>query len=139
MSIKQKVKIITLLDSFETLKKINEQELPVKLSYYLCRNFKRISFEINTYDEQRNKLINKYAVKDENDEVVVNTNENGEQTVKIDDKYMEEWLGEINKLAGLELEISIDKINIEDLINSECKISASELRKIEYLIDNSLA
>ena len=123
-----KIKNEVLLDSVQVLRKLNNAELPVRVSYKLAKNIKSIDKELKIYEEEKQKLINKYCEKD--DEGKNKINEDG--TIKILDT--EKWNKDIKELLDIEAEINIEKINIDELAKSDLKLTPSELTLIDYMI-----
>ncbi|WP_300386703.1 hypothetical protein [Clostridium sp.] len=123
-----KIKNELLVNSVGVLSKLNNEELSVKVSYKLAKNIKEIDKELKLVDEEKQRLINKYAEKDEEGKNKIN--ENG--TVNIVD--IENWNKDYKELLEIETDLKIDKISIEDLAKSDFKITPRELTLIEYLI-----
>ena len=123
-----KIKNEVLLDSVQVLRKLNNAELPVRVSYKLAKNIKSIDKELKIYEEEKQKLINKYGEKDEEGKSKVN--ENG--MINILD--VENWNKDIKELLEIEVEINVEKINIDELAKSDLKITPSELTLIDYMI-----
>lgn len=123
-----KIKNEILLDSVQVLRKLNNAELPVRVSYKLAKNIKNIDKELKIYEEEKQKLINKYGEKDE--EGKLKTKEDG--SINITDT--ENWNKDIKELLEIEAEINIEKINIDELGKSDFKITPSELSLIDYMI-----
>lgn len=123
-----KIKNEVLVNSINILSKLNNYELPIKLSYSIAKNIKIIDEELKIYTEERQKLINKYAEKDKDGNII--TSEDG--TVNILDS--ENWERDIMELLKIENEINIKKIKIEELENSDIRITPFELTQIEYMI-----
>ena len=123
-----KIKNEALVNSVQVLRKLNNAELPVRVSYKLAKNIKSIEKELNIYEEEKQKFINKYCEKD--DEGNNKINEDG--TIKIIDT--EKWNKDIKELLDIEAEINIEKINIDELAKSDLKLTPAELTLIDYMI-----
>lgn len=123
-----KIKNEVLVNSVQVLRKLNNAELPVRVSYKLAKNIKSIEKELNIYEEEKQKFINKYCEKD--DEGNNKINEDG--TIKIIDT--EKWNKDIKELLDIEAEINIEKINIDELAKSDLKLTPAELALIDYMI-----
>ncbi|MGG7143540.1 hypothetical protein ACQPVP_08745 [Clostridium nigeriense] len=116
-----------LINSVGVLSKLNNSELAVKTSYKLSKNIKTLDKEIVLFNEEKQKLINKYAVKNEKGE---NKIENG--IVEIADT--ENFNKECRELLDIEVDVKIEKINIDELAKSNLTITPGELSLIDYLI-----
>lgn len=116
-----------LVNSIGVLSKLNNSILPVKTSYKLAKNIKTIDREIILYNEERQKLINKYAAKNEAGE---NKIENGAFEIEDTENFNKEH----KELLDIEVDIKIEKINIDELAKSELTITPGELSLVDYLI-----
>lgn len=123
-----KIKNEVLVNSVQVLRKLNAAELPIKLSYKLAKNIKNIEKELALYEEEKQKLIAKYGEKDE----VGKIKQNDDGTINILDT--EKWNNDIKELLAIEADISIEKINIDELGKSDFKITPADLGLIDYLI-----
>ncbi|WP_238884536.1 DUF1617 family protein [Clostridium sp. YIM B02551] len=111
------------------LKEIAQKQLQIKASYAIAKNISKIESELKIYNKEREKLIDKYAEKDEKGNII--SYENG--NVKFKDDCIDLWNRDINELLAIENEIEIHKFSISLLDN--CHISASELIAIDYMIE----
>ena len=116
-----------LVSSINVLSKLNNSTLSVKTSYKLAKNIKAIDKEIVLFNEERQKIINKYAIKNEKGE---NKIENG--IVELADT--ESFNKEYRELLDIEVDIKLEKINIDELAKSDLTITPGELSLIDYLI-----
>lgn len=109
---------------------ISRKELPVKVSYALAKNIAKIEKELEIYNSERQKLLDKYCVKDENGENKVYEN----NELKIQEEYLKDWNQDIKELQNIELEIDIHKFKIDEL--NGYNMTPSELIAIDYMIEN---
>ncbi|MFR3072133.1 MAG: DUF1617 family protein [Paeniclostridium sp.] len=107
------------------------KQLPIKVSYAIAKNVSKIENELKIYNNERQKLLDKYCVKDEEGKNKIDEN----NQLRITDENMDDWNKEINELLDIEIEIDIHKFNINDLLNSNCEMTASELMLIDYMIE----
>ncbi len=107
------------------------KQLPVKVSYVISKNVSKIEKELDIYNKERQKLLDKYCVKDEEGENIIDEN----NQLKIADKNLETWNKDINELLDIEIDIDIHKFNVNDLLNSNCEMTVSELMLIDYMIE----
>lgn len=112
-----------ILNDAAALGQITQKQLPVKISYAIAKNIKKIESELNIYNTEKQKLIDKYSVADD------------EGNVKIAEENIEDWNKEITELLEIENEIDIHKFNVNDLINSNCNFTPAELMIIDYMIE----
>lgn len=115
-----------LVNSIGVLNKLNNMELPIKLSYALSKNITKIDTELKTYNLEREKLIQKYGEKNEEGKIITKEDE----TINIID--LEGWSKEIEELLECENEIDINAIDLES-INADVKITPGELTIINFM------
>ena len=111
---------------------VHKTGLPIKISYALAKNISKIERELEIYNKERQKLIDKYCVKDEEGKAIVDEN----NQLKIADEYLEAWGKDINELLDIEIDINIHKFSEEYLLNSNCDLTPSEIMLIDYMIEN---
>lgn len=109
----------------------HKQGLSRKMSYAIAKNTKKIEHELEVYNSERQKLLDKYCVKDEAGKNKIDEN----NQLQIPDKNMNNWNKEINELLDIEVEMDIHKFKIDDFYNSECDMSPAELMVIDYMIE----
>lgn len=109
---------------------ISQKNLPIKVSYAIAKNIAKIEAEIKVYNKERQKLIEKYSVKDEEGKPLIEDN-----SIKIAPENVEEWNRDIKELLAIENEIDIHKFHIDELLNSNCVMSPAELMLIDYMIE----
>lgn len=117
-----------IVDSISVLSDIASIQLPVRVSYAISKNISFIEKELEIYNNERQKLINTYAEKDENGDVFIDEDNN----VRI--LHLDKWKEDFNELLDIEVDVNIHKFNINDLLNSNCSISPNDIRLIDYMI-----
>lgn len=122
------IKIESIINSVEVLKKITNAEIPIQTSYYIAKNIEKIEKELEFFEKERTKIVKKYGEKKEDGELIVSENGN----VNIVD--VENFNKEMQELNSLEVELDIVKINIEDLRDSKISITPREVLSISYLL-----
>lgn len=118
-----------LLESYQVLSNLSQKALPIKVSFAIAKNFKNIQNELSVYDEERKKLINKYAEKDENGKVKSDVN----NQIIFKDKIS--WDKDIAELLAITNDVKIMRINIADLDSKNICITPAELMAMEYMIE----
>lgn len=116
-----------IVNSIHVLSKLTNMDLNIKVSYAIAKNISKIEKELEVYNKEKSKLINKYGEKDEEGKL----KKNEDETVKIIDT--ESWDKDIKELLEIENEIDIHKINEEDLFKCNCNITPGELMLIDYM------
>lgn len=92
----------------EKMKEIEKKNFPVKISFAIARNQKTISDILQTLEEQRKKLCEKYAERDENGNIKTEDN-----AYVIQDT--QELRREYQELLEIETEFELQKIEEADL------------------------
>lgn len=110
---------------------LTHKQLPVKVSYAIAKNISKIERELEVYNKERQKILDKYCIKDEEGNNLIDEN----NQLKIADEHLEDWNKDINELLDIEIDIDIHKFNVNDLLNSNCEMTASELMLIDYMIE----
>lgn len=80
------------------------------------------------FTEARQKLLDKYCVKDENNNIKID--DNGSVQIQLD--YINDYNIEIEKLVNTEVELNIILLQVEDFQN--IKISPGDIIQINWLI-----
>lgn len=119
-----------LVNSAGVLSSLSTMQLPIKVSYAISKNIGKIEAELKVYNSERQKLIEKYSVKDEEGKTKVD--ENG--TINIQEVFLNDWNKEQRELLSIENDIDVHLVPINDLLNCMCNITPSELIAIDYLI-----
>lgn len=115
-----------LANSIEVLNKITTMELPIKLSYAFSKNITKINRELEVYNKERQKLIEKYGEKDEEGKLKVK--ENGNINILDVDNFNKD----IKEILEIENEIDIHIIDLES-INADVNITPGDLIVIDYM------
>lgn len=116
-----------ILADIAKLMEISKKVLPIKASYAIAKNMKKIEDELEIYYKEREKLIDKYAEKDENGNIKI------DETGFIVFRDKEGWDREIKELLAIENDIKIHKFPIDVL--EGYNMSPAELMLIEYMIE----
>lgn len=111
---------------------LTQKQLPIKVSYALAKNISKIEVELKIYNDERQKLIDKYSIKDEDGKIVIDEN----NQLKISEEHLEAWNKDINELLEIEVDIDIHKFKIDDLIYSNCEMTPAEIMLIDYMIED---
>lgn len=119
-----------LLADTQGLSQLTQKSLPIKVSYAIAKNIAKIQSELKIYNEERQKLIDKYSVKDEEGKTLVG--EDNQITIQIE--FLEAWTKDITELEEIEVEIDIHKFNINELLNGQYEMSPGEFMLLDYMI-----
>jgi len=124
-----KIKLSNVVNATETFNKIMQQSFKGSLAFKIARLARELDKEMQTFNEERQKIIQKYGNKDENGELIIDENGN----VKFDNANIEEINQEFNSLLETELEINADKLPMDSIDNFE--ITPQEMLNIEIFFE----
>lgn len=119
-----------ILNDSTKLSEIAQKQLPIKASYAIAKNIAKLEAELKTYNTEREKLIEKYSVKDEKGKTIIGENDQ----ISINPEHLAEWSKDLQELLAIENEVDIHKFSVEAL--SGYNMSASELMLIDYMIED---
>lgn len=123
----------TLLGASQALAELADTRgLPSVVAYRIARNVKAIDKELEVYNEQRKKLLEEKANKDENGEPIMKDGPNGAY-YDIPNDLMEEFNKELEELKDETVDIDIKKVTLAEIDNAQ--LSAFQLNALEYMID----
>jgi len=120
-----KIKLNDVVNSTETFNKIMQQSFKGSLAFKIARLARELDTEMKTFNEERQKIIQKYGKKDENGELIIDENGN----ISFDKTNLNEINQEFNSLLETELEINADKLPMDSMDNFE--ITPQEMLGIE--------
>ena len=118
-----KVKVADLYNLSLGLNALSNKELPISLAFKIQRAQKTVSEELIASDKVRQSVIEKYKEKEL---------DNGDVQIKKD--KLAEFNAKINELMEQEIELNIDKININDLEKSVKKVKPQTLMQLETIL-----
>jgi hypothetical protein len=109
------------------LRKLNQEQLPLKVAFKLKGISKRVEEELQKYNDLRVEALNKFGQKDSDGNLVLSEN----QVVQFSDEAAQGFVKEMNEL--LNLEVALDTISINDL-SDNIKMTVEELVYLEDLL-----
>lgn len=99
-----KIKLSDVVNNIESLKNLQNLNLPVRVSYKIKRLVDRLNPILKTYDEKRTELVNEFGEKDDK----------GDVSVK-DPEKLKLFLEKFNELISVEEEVEFEPIKIKEL------------------------
>ena len=117
-----------ILEKVGMLGEISRKTLPVKVSYAIGKNIGKIESELKHYNNEREKIVDKYCEKDEKGKLKI---ENGNYVIKDDEK--ENWNKDMKILQDIEVEFDVHKFKLEELNGYD--MTASEMMCIDFMIE----
>jgi len=116
-----KVSLNDILNASEAFNTIMQQPFKGSLAFKIARLARELNKEVETFNSERQKLLNEYCEKDENGELVILENGN----VKILPDKINEFNEVFNSLLQTEVEINVEKFS-NDLID-EFQVSPRQM------------
>lgn len=110
---------------------LTQKQLPIKISYAIAKNISKIEKELEIYNQERQKIIDKHCIKDDEGNNVIDEN----NQLQIAYENLSAWNKEINELLDIEVDVEIHKFKEDDLLNSNCELTAAEIMLIDYMIE----
>ncbi|MBU3109334.1 hypothetical protein [Clostridium gasigenes] len=120
-----------LLNDANGLSGLTQKNLPVKASYAIAKNASKIQSVLKIYNDEKQKLIDKYSVKDSEGKTKIEEN----SQIRIQEEFLEDWNTDIKELQEIENEIDIHKFNINTFENGNYDMSPGEFMLIDYMIE----
>ena len=125
-----KIKLNDIVNATETLNKIMQQSFKGSLAFKIARLARELDKEMQTFNAEKQKIIQKYGEKDENGELKID--EKG--LVKFNKANLKEINEEFNSLLDTDLEINVDKLPMDSIDNFE--ITPQEMLQIEVFFED---
>ena len=124
------VKISKILDLKAIYEKIKSKNLPIKTAYKFSKIFNAVEENFNFDNDELNKILQKYAEKDENGNFKTLENNKGIQVSK---EYISKAQSELNSLMNLEVDFPDITFKIDELGTIE--LSIEEITCLEIFIE----
>lgn len=116
-----------LVKAARTMESIQYEKTNINLAYKIMKFMRLAKDDVDFYDKTAGEIINKYALKDKKNEVVVKDNK-----VQLDLSKQEEMNKEVEALNTKEIEFPEVKFNLSDF--EGIQFSAVELMSLEKFI-----
>ena len=120
-----------ILEDANGLSQLTQKSLPIKVSYAIAKNIAKIQPILKVYNDEKQKLIDQYSVKDKEGKTKVGE----DNQITIQKEFLADWTKDIKELNEIENDIDIHKFNIDALLNSNCEMSPGEFMLIDYMIE----
>lgn len=118
-----------IVAAFQNLNEIiqKKEKYPVKFSYALTRNAKKLEDFMKSFEEERDRLLDQYNIKDRDGNPDYKTS----KKINIAEAYEEAWKKEMGELLEIEVEFEPHKIELSDFPDS---IEPAVLIALEFMI-----
>lgn len=124
-----KVNLNDIVNSVDTFQTIMGQSFKGSLAFKIARLARELNKEMETFNEQRRKILNEYCVKDENGELKPDENGN----VQIIPDKINEFNNEFSNLLATEVEINADKLPMDSMDSFD--ITPQQMLNIEMFFE----
>lgn len=127
------MKLLDILNSQSTLAELNNcKGLSSVTAYRIAKNIKLVNEELKVYNDQRIKLLENLANKDEDGKPIIKEDD-GMQEYDLSRENKIKLQEEVNKLLEEEINMDIKKVSLEQLDGAG--LSPAQLSTIEYMLE----
>ena len=106
-----RVSLNDILNASDTFSKIMEQSFKGSLAFKIARLARELNKEVETFNTERQKLLDKYCVK--TDDGNFDMDENG--NIKLKPESIQEFNEEFSALLETEVEVNADKLPMDKI------------------------
>ena len=124
------LKLSDIVNSTDTFNKIMSQSFKGSLAFKIARLARELEKEMQTFNAERKKIIQKYSQKDDNGEFILDENGN----IKFETDKIAEINEEFNSLLNTELEINAEKLPLDKI--DEFELTPQEMLQLEIFFDS---
>ena len=108
-----KLPLQVIVNNIDFFSEFSKKEMNARVAYKFAKILKQIVEEYNSYNAVRQKLIDKYANKDDNGLIIYNSD--GGATLS--NENYQSFTEELEKLLSTEVELNIIPIELNDIEN----------------------
>lgn len=131
-----KIKLGQLENNIRTINCLGEKKLPVKLSYALNKNVKKLIEEYELMNDQRVKILEKDCVRDKENKPVL---DDKNAYTYPDEATKNSMLKDLQELFDTEIDVDIFKINYETLEMCDNEkfdiLTLREISELDFMIE----
>ena len=126
-----KVSLNDILNANETFSQIMSQSFKGSLAFKIARLARELNKEVETFNTERQKLVNEYCEKDENGNFITVDNGN----IKIMDDKIEDFTNDFSSLLSTEVEINAEKLPIDKI--DDFNITPQQVLSLEKFFEEN--
>jgi len=119
------MKLIQLVNSFESFIKLSKQDLPVKISFKYKGLVREVMTIVEDFEKVRNDLFNKY-------QATYNQKNNTFEFKDAESKNA--WQKEVSSLLETEIDLKFEPIPLSLIAENNIKLSSLDLTLLDWLI-----
>ena len=124
-----RISLNDILNATETFKVIMQQSVKGSLAFKIARLARELDKEMTTFNEERQKLFQKYGEKDENGELVIDEN----NIIKFPPENIDLINEELNSLLSTEVEVNADKLPVNEV--DQFELTPQQMMNIEMFFE----
>lgn len=121
--------ILTLINVANIFSQIGQTKISSKLAYKIMKLCKSIAADEEFYNSKRNEIIQEYAAKDENGQVIVSN----DGMITIDQSKIDDANAAVAELNNIEVDMPNVRFRLEEL--EELKLSVADMFVLDALIE----
>lgn len=106
------MKLYEVMNFIKVYNKLANAKLPLQTLFNLSSIRKFYDGDINFYQEQVSKIVNKYAARDSKGEIIYTDNN---QNIQIKKEFIEDCQKELNELSNIDVKEPLNKIKLSSL------------------------
>lgn len=125
--------LITIYENINSVEKDSPDIFKgkAKALYALIRNKKAVEEDFKTYQEAYTKIANEFTDSGKVEDVL--DDDGNKVDGRIKPEYISEWIKAISELNGLEVEVNIRKVSLDDIEDAELTLDV--LGKLDFMIE----
>lgn len=132
-----KLKLNQVLSYYEELSKIATKNLPIVFGYLVSKNLKILENEVVLIEENRLKLIQRYAEKEKDGSLLVSDGK-----YKISANEVEKFTKEYNEYLNTEIDCLLSKVSLAELFKIDDEkydvLTPENILKIDFMIESEV-
>ena len=121
--------ILTLINTAKIFNQVAQAKISSKLAYKIMKLCKSVAIEEEFYNNKRNEIINEYAVRDENEQIVVSD----DGMISIVKDKIDEANAALQELNNIEVEVPNIRFTLAEL--DELKLSVADMFVLDAFIE----
>lgn len=121
--------ILTLINTAKIFNQIAQTKISSKLAYKIMKLCKSVADEEEFYNSKRNEMINMYAQRDENGQIVVSD----DGMISISPEKIDEAQAALQELNSIEVKVPNIKFTLTEL--DELKLSVADMFVLDAFIE----
>lgn len=119
------LKMAQILNAYNWAASMRSKNIPYTAAFLIASNLNNMETDMKNFENQKMSMLEQYGKKDSDGNLIVHE----DNSVELEDK--ESFAKEFNKLLECEVEVTINKIPIEEV--KDLSISIEQMKLISFL------